>query len=382
MCCWFCGGFVVVCAHLPGLGLSPSHVSSSCVFCVSLRVSLHPSRFSRCGCSLAKPRKKTVCGSAPCRYFFADRQTSSLWVKTPQWIPLKEKHSGFDSTWRYLSWPCFNQMVLQFWYVANPEFSFPDLPSIFVQCRLYWNGTLWSWHLVIGREENMGKSQQLNEDPMVNTWWLIVGTHRDDLFLEETSTRASTTWATARLWPGSPTCLLCTSAEWSDLLYVIVWSFSKKPWMGDDGRRQNRGKSVDCTVHKLRNFQSPTFLHNLPKTICQSAEFSNPSACARTICILLRGCFLVMRLIMSQCGSKPFLGGCTPMLFFAPFWPYSDDFFPCQYIMQKQLYQGNTIYFASRGESCTIRCNFPYTGNAFNATCPSENTQAQRKVGR
>ena len=38
---------MVVCAHLPGLGLSPSHVSSSCVFCVSLRVSLHPSRFSQ-----------------------------------------------------------------------------------------------------------------------------------------------------------------------------------------------------------------------------------------------------------------------------------------------------------------------------------------------
>jgi len=63
------------------------------------------------------------------------------------------------------------------------------------------------------------------------------------------------------------------------------------------------------------------------------------------------------------CATEILLQGCIEMVPCGP-----GNFNPCQYDM-------SDCTSVARGESCTIRCNFPYTGDAFNATCPSENTQ-------
>ena len=259
MCCWFCGGFVVVCARWPGLGFEPI----SCLFfmciCVSLRVSLHPPRFFRCSCSLAKPGKKPSAG----------RQTSDLLVKTPQWIPWKKQGIRLEdiSAGRVLIKWSYNSGTL-------PILScfFLDLPekwwNMFVQVVLKWYPVVLASCLSLELRKTWGK---------VNNWTKIRWQTLGDLWLvstdliwsstEETSTRASTTWATARLFPGLVfTCLLCTDLQ-SDLIYCICLKFfQKKPWMGDR-RILNLLKSFNCftKIPKLRTFHSITSpsLHKL-----------------------------------------------------------------------------------------------------------------------
>ena len=81
---WLCGGL----RSLARVGLEPV----SCLFFMSILC------FSLGAVAVLLSQRKNRLQFGSCRYFFAGRQTSSLWVKTPQWIPLKEKHSGFDST--------------------------------------------------------------------------------------------------------------------------------------------------------------------------------------------------------------------------------------------------------------------------------------------